>query len=482
MAGGARRLVSNAVKLFSCELLGKIAGFVAFATLARRLTPEAYGAVELCVGLSLLFMLIVDFGLDPIGAREISRQPARARALAAQVPALRLLLGAFATSLMSGVVWLLPGLALETRILGMLFALSLLGIAGTSRWLFQGLDRMLAAVLPQTLRMLLFASGVWFLVDADAGLWRVGAIEIASVAAMVGCYGVAQRRVLGPSRLEPRGTGIRELFAQAVPLGTSQLVWALNQYLPIVLIASLLGGAEVAWFGSAHRIVMSLGTFVWLYYFNLFPTLVRAGEAGHPVLSELVVRSFRIAVWGGLGVALALGLLADELCRAVYGAGFEAAAAPLALLAWSIPVALASGHARFSLIGAGHQVEELRANAAGALFTAISCGLLIPGYGARGAAAALLGSSVVVWLVAHARATRVLGPLPFVGAALRPAAAALLASGVHWLFRDSQVTALASALGLYTLLAVALEPALLRDLRHLGRDGEAAAGVAKTRA
>ncbi|HVP31944.1 MAG TPA: oligosaccharide flippase family protein [Myxococcota bacterium] len=470
MAASARQLVRDAAALFSGELLGKIAGFVAFAALARRLAPDTYGAVELAVGLSMFFMLIVDFGFGPVGAREIARDASRAVPLAAEIPAIRLLLAVIATSGMSATVWLLPGLGHDARVLGTLFAIALLGTAWASRWLFQGLDRMIAAALPQALRMLLFAVGVVLLVHADGELWRVGAIEIASVAAMAIYYLVAQLRIVGPVRLDFRPTALRPLLVEALPMGTSQLVWAMNQYLPIVLIATLIGGAEVAWFGSAHRIVMSLSTFVWLYYFNLFPSLVRAGEAGGDALGQLLGRSFRVSTWSGLGGGLVASVSAKELCRAVYGPGFEAAAVPFALLAWSIPVALASGHARFSLIAAGRQVEDLRANAAGAVFTAAACVALIPRYAAAGAAAALLGSTVVIWLVAHARAARFLGPIPFLGPVARPAAAAIAAAALHRLLADSPVAAAAGAIGLYLALALVLEPALLRDLRELRRE------------
>ena len=54
--------------LSGSEILGKIAGFVAFATLARIFSPSDYGAIELAVSLFAFFASVVDFGLGPIGS------------------------------------------------------------------------------------------------------------------------------------------------------------------------------------------------------------------------------------------------------------------------------------------------------------------------------------------------------------------------------------------------------------------------------
>ncbi len=81
------------------ELVAKIAGFIAFVWLARTLSPEVYGRVEVAIQLSMMFALMVDFGFGPIGARELAADPRRARPLAAAIPTLRIGLAALAYGL-----------------------------------------------------------------------------------------------------------------------------------------------------------------------------------------------------------------------------------------------------------------------------------------------------------------------------------------------------------------------------------------------
>lgn len=469
MAASARQLVRDAVALFTGEVLSKLAGFAAFAYLARVLEPSAYGAVELAVALSMFFGLIVDFGFGPIGAREIARDPGLAPPLAARIPAARLLLAVVAVAAMLTTAAML-GQPPETMRLIALFAFALLATAWASRWLFQGLDMMVWASLPQALRMLVFAGGVVLLVKGTDDLWRVGMAELAATAAMAVYFVVVQRVFVAPVRLDFSRAELTRLLRAALPVGGAQLVWAFHQYVPTVLIAVLVGGAEVAWFGSAHRVVMALGTFVWLYHFNLFPSLVRAREAGGRELATLLAQSFRVSAWAGVGCGLAATHFAEPLCRLVYGPGFAAAALPFSIIAWVMPVALLSNHAGFTLIAIAPRLEFL-AQACGAMLTLILGIALIPRFGALGAACALLTASLVIWMLTTRLARGVVGDaVPAPWRAWRP----VLAASAGW----SLVTAFgvrgdvlsgAALLGGYAASAIALDRSLVRDVLSLRR-------------
>ena len=98
------------VFLSSGESLGKVAGFLAFAYLARTLDSASYGAVELAVAMLAIFGLFVDFGFGQIGAREVSQSPHKAAHWAALIPGARLLISLLCIPLMCllGVLMDLP--------------------------------------------------------------------------------------------------------------------------------------------------------------------------------------------------------------------------------------------------------------------------------------------------------------------------------------------------------------------------------------
>jgi O-antigen/teichoic acid export membrane protein len=447
------------------EALSKVAGFVAFAWLARVLEPSSYGALELAVAISMVTVLIVDFGLGPIGAREVTRQPDSALPLAGEIPALRLLLALIALAVTIGCAFAVTDDA-QARGLILLFGLGLLGAPWTQSWLLQGLDQIRWVAPATLLRMGVFLIGVLLFVRAPDQVLRIGWLEVASAAAMA-LYFVAVTRwraCFSAPRFRP--DALVRLAREAAPVGVSQLLWALNQYLPTLLIALLLSAGAVAFYGASHRIVMSLGTFTFLYFFNLYPSLVRTSAARDGSFATLMGHSFRGTAWLGMGAALGGTLLAEPICRLAYGPAFSAAQTQFAILIWALPVSLLSGHARFGLIASGHQRRELAAQAAGVVVT-LGLGLLfVTRFGAEGAALAMVVSQVVVWGIAHCAARGPLGPLPWLRPLLGPlgaaVAAGLLASALP---TDSAWLRTAVALGVYAGVGSIAEARSLGELR-----------------
>lgn len=476
------RLVRDLGALLAGDVASKIAGFAAFAWLARVLTPAAYGSVELAAAMVLFFGLAVDFGLAPIGAREIARERDRAAGLVRTIPALRGILAMFTIPAMGLAAWAI-GQPPEAVRLVWLFAFSLLFAPFTQDWMLQGLDRMSWVSVVQPLRMAVFVAGVVLLVRTPADLLRVGGVQIAAAGAVSAYYLVTQRALGLPLLPSFRGVDMRNLVREALPVGAAQIVWALNQYLPIVMVAALLDPDSLAFFGGAHRIIVSLGGFITLYHFNLYPTLARRVGQGREAVAALVEPSFRVTAWAGVGAALALGMLAGPLVRLAYGAAFAPAAAPLAVLAWVLPVSLLSGHARFALIAAGHQTQELVAQLAGSVVMVAGCLLAIPLLGPVGAGVAMVAAGAVVWGVAHRFAAARVASLPSLGPVWRPVLAAglalLAALGTRRLGAVPPLLPAGAALLAFALAAFVLDSRLLRDLHRLaGAKGEEGAALA----
>ena len=192
----ARAMVRDYAALSGGELVSKILGFAAFAYLARVLDPEGYGALELAVALSMMGLLVVDFGMGPIGARDVTNRPERASALAREVPAARLLLALVAVGAMT-VAALAIGDSPESRTLILCFGLGLSATPWTFNWLLQGQGRMTWVAPAQMIRMFVFLGAALVFVREPGHLVRVGAAEIAASFAVAGYYVWARRASLG---------------------------------------------------------------------------------------------------------------------------------------------------------------------------------------------------------------------------------------------------------------------------------------------
>ena len=460
------RLLRDLASLASGQLFSMVVGFVAFAYLARVLDPVSYGAVEYAIGLAVFFAIIVECGLGPIGVREVARDPAQTPGLAAQIPGARVWLALICVPLV-GLAGALTTEEPEVSVLVWLFALSIFAIPFKQDWLLQSLERMNLAAAAQPVRMAVFALGAFLLVRNADDLLAVGYVEIAAAAAMALYYVIAQIASGVPLRINLSPLASWRLVREGAAVGLSTMVWAFMQYAPLFLVAWLVGGEERAWLGSSQRIVLALLTFSFVYYFNLYPVIARHLSGDRAEWRRLMQASVRLVAWSTFGLALVLALLSETLMTLVFGAQFIAAAPAFAILVWTLPIRLLSGHARWALIASGRQRYLLFAELIGAGALLIGGLVLIPLYDSAGAAIAAVVGNLVGWVAAHLFVLRLVDRLPSFWQALAPGAAALAAGAAVWLLLPNPFAAAAVGLAGYLACAAFVGAGLFADLKRL---------------
>jgi PST family polysaccharide transporter len=246
-------------------------------------------------------------------------------------------------------------------------------------------------------RQFTFTAVVFALVRTDTPLNRVGMAECLSVlAAGAVCVLILRIRLKIPApRLTFRPRDLLAPLREALPIGFAQLAWAFQWYFATVLLGFIAPGTPVGWFGASHRILMSLHTFVWLYFVNLLPSISRTVSRPRPELEGLIGRSLTAAAWGSVFAALAATAYAPVLIGVIYGSRFAGAEGVLRLLAWMLPVAMVGGHYRYTLIGYGRRRLLMKSMGISAVVAAAAAAVLIPRFGAHGAAVALLAGGVI---------------------------------------------------------------------------------------
>lgn len=421
-AGPSRRsprLWRDLIALAGGQMASKLLGFLAFAYLARTLSPAGYGAVEYAAGLAFIAAMFVDAGLSPIGVRRIARDPGSAEEVSAEVLGVRFVLALVMAGLLAASPLVTAPDPLTARLVA-LFAASLVAVPWSQMWLFQAVDRIAWTAGVQTVRMAAFLVVVLLLVrDRHAAVW-VGLAELVGLALSGACALVLQSRHVAAVRLRFGVRRVVRLLTEGLPLALSNLVTVVTEYAPLLLAVNLLGTGAAAAFAGAHRLYFALTTLSWIYHFNLFPVIVRAESRAPERLRPLVESSFRLVAWAGTAAALALTLLAGPLLTAAFGASFALAATAFSLLAWALPVKLLAEHAASLLIASGAERAVFAARTGG-LVVALAAGLpLVRSTGAAGGAAAMLAGSVVCWAGLHVLARQRFGWAPW-----RPALGAL---------------------------------------------------------
>jgi O-antigen/teichoic acid export membrane protein len=424
------RVFRNLLYLVAGEGVSKVVTFAAIAYLARVAGPAGLGYVEFAMAVLLCASLVVDFGFNPYGARELARRPESAVLLLRQIVSARFLI-ALVTA--AGVAAAAVGLVSSpiVRDLLLIHALSLLVMPLVLPWLFQGQNRMGAVAGLQLLRQSVFAGVIFAFLRRESDV-RVAAIaELLGVcAAAAGGVWLSRRALAAAARAGPSLPA--SLFRETLPIGVSQLFWMLRMFGATALVGTVATAQDVGFFGAAMRIYVAVHTFVYLHFFNLLPSLSRAWHQDEKSFGTIVSHSLRLVAWTGVVGGTAWLLLAPMAVTTVYGAAFAPAAAPLRWLGAALVVTALSGHYRYGLIATGHQPTEMFTAGVGTLCAVV----LVPvGYGllgTSGAAMALFVSELLVWGTAWALARQRLGLVGHFRLLLPPAAAALLGLALLW--------------------------------------------------
>jgi len=350
------RLAVNFLFLSVGEFTAKLLTFASFTYLARTLSLVSYGAIEFTLAVMVFFTLPADLGLGQYGAREIARHPADSSRLLREITGLRLLLSLGSMLLLLVFIALLQKSS-EQKILLALYGVSLLGTPYLLQWFFQAHDQMHWVGAASIVRQGGFALLVFSVCRPGFPLIYIGFIECAAVlSAAVFCVCV----VTGGMRYPWPGIdlGMVRLMGhirQAFPIGLSELAWAFMWYFCTVLLGFLSPDRSLGWFGASHRAVMAMHTFVWLYFFNLLPSISRCAVLPHAYLLELMDQSVRFMAWAGLLAAPLLTVLVPQVMTLIYGPSFHDGWRSFASLVWMLPVAMLNGHHRYILIAYGHQ-------------------------------------------------------------------------------------------------------------------------------
>ena len=380
------KLLTNFFSLSGAEAISKALTFVAFAYLARTFGTAGYGYVEWAAAVLMCASLIVDQGFSNYGAREIAKSPEKTASLVSEIVTARLVLAVVAYAAMSlfAVLYIADA---SLRNLVLIFGLSLWILPFLLQWAFQGHERMHLVSITQVVRQVVFVSVVLLFVKGAENLFMVGVAELAAVGAAAGLSVILYRRSF-PMREPHRPALSLDTVRSGGTIGLSQLFWVVKMFGATVIVGMIATAGETGTFAGAMRVFIAVHTFVWLYFFNLLPSLSRAWAGEQEDFAKLIRDSMRLVLLVCVPAGVIGVVAAPYVMTSVYGPDFIEGAGALRWLGVACLIAAISGHFRFGLIAAGFQSREMLSSAAGA---ATAVALIPAGYFFGGITFAALG-------------------------------------------------------------------------------------------
>ena len=432
------------------EVVNKLARFAAAVVLARALSLEDYGLVNVGIAIAGILFIACGLGLPETGSRDASVAPDRAPEIAELVLGGRLfVLGALSVGALALVLVAAP----DDLLVVVLAVAMAMALALSVEWLLRGLERMGSVAVANAAGGAVVLAGAGFIAATKPTAASALAVFVAGELT-VAILTVRAARL--PRLPRPTIRGLRTAARRSWPLGASALVvYSYYANLDTILLSVTRSAEEAGLYSAPYRLFLALNVLGTFAAYALLPRIARAVEAGADADAAAMagLRRALLPLAGyGLLVLGAVEIAGDDVLRLLFGGRFAGQADVFLVLCLAVPWYTVAFPVGYALIARDANRRFLAgAAAAGILNIALNVAL-IPLFGPIGAAVATAVALIAgsfVWLRAHSMLIRETAtPIALVTFATVAALAALASSAAA-----TPMGALTVAVGIVALAA-----------------------------
>ncbi len=404
------RILQNTVFLVSGRLLSRIMQFFLFIYAARQLGVHAFGIFSFGYATVSMLAIAMDLGLSTYLVQVVSRKPESTRAyMARSLLAKAVLIGpAFLLILLVGFF--------AQRDAQTLLVLSILGFGTIFDSLtvvfysaFEAHEKMAyPAVVIAVSNFFMSLLGILLLYFRQ-DLLLLCVVYSAGALLRLGFAGTWCIRHFGRPHWRALQPSIFELLRLSLPFALVSIFVSIYYYIDTVILSLFCSEEIVGQYNAAYRLLEAPLFVIQAVTTALFPAAAKIYAADpselKPVMSQLIEK----ACGFGLSVAVVTAILSGKLIELVYGTTYGPAGPLLAVLIFSAAVIMPSTVCGTVLRAIGRQTVSAWVTGLGALLNILINFVLIPFWGAMGAAWATLITEGFVLVVYFTLIFRLIG-------------------------------------------------------------------------
>lgn len=374
--------------------------FVMTVMMPRYLGATGFGRLYLAMSLTGIMSILVEFGLNSLVAREVSRRREDATRYLVNAGAIKSSLWVVA---LAGLVVVLriANYPMETQVATIILAMSVFSA---------GLSSLLMAILQADDRMRWIAistvaeKAVYVGAGVTALVLGYGVLAIATVTLVGSVVGLLLDiwwfRRLGKQvdvRSGWQGLEIKNLFTRSLPFFSVLFFGAVYFRVDVVILSLMKSDAVVGQYGAAYRLFQTTYILPDAFLFALFPLFCRLWSQRGEALSLAAQKGLDLLLLVGIPIAAGMAMLSDQIISVLYGtAQYSQSVIVLRVLSAAIALMYANG-VFVQLLIATERQKRLALTAGIAAVVNIAANFaLIPQMGALGAATSTVITEAVV--------------------------------------------------------------------------------------
>ncbi len=406
-----QNVIDNTGWLFFDKILRMAGGLLLGVLIARYLGPEQYGLLNYATAFVALFGAFATLGLDGIVVRDIVKEPARRNELLGSSFVLKLIGGLLTTV---GILLVIYFLKRNDDYIRLIVSLTSLGLIlqafDAVEFHYRSEVKSKYPILAKDAAFIVFILVRVWLLTTHAGLQAfVVASLLESVFGAFLMLVLYQRQGNSIINWKCNAGTMRRLLKDSWPLVLSGIVIMIYMRIDQVMIGEMLGNKAVGTYSAALRLSETWYFIPLIISSSVAPTIINAKKVSEEQYLARLQKLYNLMTIMSLGIALIVSLCSSSLINLLYGDQFLGAGLILAIHIWS---------AVFYFLGVAASNWFLVENQQRLVFMRTLYGvvaniglnfLLIPKFGAAGAAIATLVTQIVVSYLSNAfsRRTRI---------------------------------------------------------------------------
>jgi O-antigen/teichoic acid export membrane protein len=398
--------VRNSTALLVARLVNLGGNLLVAVWVSRALGVEAFGSYSAALGLFTLFQVGTALGFENMIPHELGRQPAARRQMFSHsvfIAAVAAIMLMFVMDGIASVFNYTHATVVSTWIISL--ALLPTGLISVTEAFFIAGGRVEYVALINTFEVMgrLLTS----VIILAAGGTTKSVLVVFTVYRFIACLAMfkAYFRFAGQSDWHIQGSYLKRFFSQLFTFSLITILAALFWRIDILFLSIFHTEYQLGIYNAAYKLVFIWSIVPTCYMSVALPILSRLYAEGSTRFANVIIKSLKYLMAVALPLALAIMVLGDRVIRSIYGADFSASISVLRMLGWLLVPLFLNNVLYRVLISGNRQSWTLRVTLLGLIINILLCLVLVPTYGAVGAAlanliavnASLIANIVLVW-------------------------------------------------------------------------------------
>ena len=399
-----QKAISNTAWLFAGHFVRLATALLVSVVLARYLGPEGFGYFNYILAFIVLFSSIVTLGLNGVVVRRIASDPEHSEAILGSAATLQFLGGLAAYFLMLATVSALrPNDQYSFSLAAILGFILILKLSEIIKYWFESQVKSHYTVIIESAVLILFGGIKIGLIYLDASLitiaWAIFAECIIAALALFVSYQIIVGRL---KRWRANAQVMKSLLQESWPLALSGVAVIIYLRIDQIMIGEMIGEQAVGLYAAALRLSEVWYLIPVVIMSSIFPRMVKINTENIERFRSKMSEVMGLMMATSLSLTLFIFLFSDQLIHLTFGNQYAGAGAILSVHAFTLlPVFLGTVSGKWALI-IGAQKYAMYWAYTGAVINVVLNLILIPQFGAIGAAFATVIAQLVACILLNA--------------------------------------------------------------------------------